>query len=100
MGTTINVKVQVRTGFFEKTAYGLRIGNDGLYFTPLGKGGKNIVIAAADIKNITLNEPKRKMEIQAADGLYEAVLRDETDFQKTLNALRENITAKIVCELN
>ena len=95
-----NVKVKLKTGFFAKTEYGLRIGKEGLCFTPPRGGGEKIVIEAADIKNVTLNEPRLRMDIQAAGGLYEVTINDGAGFQTTLKALKENIDAKIVCEIN
>ena len=94
------IKVKLKTGYFAKTEYSLRIGKDGLCFVPLRGEGEKIVIAAADIKNVTLNEPKLKMEMQAAGGLYVVDIADTAGFQKTLQALKENIAAKIVCEMN
>jgi hypothetical protein len=93
------VKVKLKTGFFAKTEYRLRIRKEGLCFAP-PKGGEKIVIEAAEIKSVTLHEPGLKMEILASDGLYEADINDYVDFRKMLQTLKENIDIKIVHEFN
>jgi len=95
-----SIKVKLKTGFFAKTEYILRIGKNGLCFSPFRSGGEKFVISAAEKTSVTLAGPKLKMEILVAGRLYVADISNDADFQKTMKILKENIDAKIVMELN
>jgi len=97
VNTTINAKIQ--TGFFERTDFKLKITSEGLTFTPTAKDGAEISIPAASVKSVTFYETKLKMEIQA-DVLTFAYYANESDWLEAMNAMKENIAAKIICEIN
>jgi len=95
--TTINVKIL--TGFFERTDFKLKITAEGLIFKPITKGRADISISAASVKSVTFYETKLKMETQA-DVLTDAYFANESDWLEAMSAVKENITAKIICEIN
>jgi len=95
--TTINVKLQ--TGFFERTDFKLKITAEGLAFKPTAKDRVEISLSAANVKSVTFYEMKRKMEIQS-DVLTDVYFASESDWLDAMKAMKENIAAKIICEIN
>jgi len=93
----INVKIQ--TGFFERTDFKLKITADSLTFKPTAKDRSDISISAARVKFVTFYERKLKMEIQA-DVLTDVYFANESDMLEAMKAMKENIAAKIICEIN
>ena len=97
MKTTINVKIQ--TGFFKRTDFKLKVTAKSLTFKPTAKDRSEISISAASVKSVTFYEKKLKMEIQAA-VLTDAYFANESDWLAAMKAMKENIAAKIICEIN
>ena len=97
MKTGIAVKLQ--TGFFERTAHKLKTTTKRVTFSPNAKDGDKISIPAASIKVITFYEAKLKMEIEA-DDLTEAYFANADDWLDAMSALKENLSVKIICEMN
>ena len=97
MKTTIKVKIQ--TGFFERTDFKLKITAEGLTFKSTAKDRGEITISAASVKSVTFYERKLKMEIYA-DVLTDAYFANESDLLDAMKAMKENIAAKIICEIN
>jgi len=97
VNTTIIVKIQ--TGFFERTGFKLKITSENLTFKPTTKDRACISISAASVRSVTFYEMKLKMEIQA-DVLTDAYFSNESDWLDAMNAVKENIAAKIICEIN
>ena len=94
---TINVKIQ--TGFFERTDFNLKITAESLTFKPIAKDRACISISAASVKSVTLYEMKLKMEIHA-DVFTDVYFANESDWLDAMKAMKENIAAKIICEIN
>ena len=97
MKTTINVKIQ--TGFFERTDFKLKITAEGLTFKPAAKDRADISLSAASVKSVTFYETKLKMEIQS-NILTDAYFSNESDWLDAMKAMKENVSAKIICEIN
>ena len=93
------VNVKVRTGYFERMNFKIKIGVDGFTFTPAAKGGTAISIPTASIRSVTFQEVRLKMEIQA-DDLTETYFSDTGDWFDAIKELKEKLGAKIVCEMN
>ena len=97
MKAGVNVKVQ--TGYFERTDFKMKAGTEGFTFTPAAKGGAAISISAENIKSVTFQEVRLKMEIQAND-LTETYFTNAGDWFDTMKVLKEKLGAKVVCEMN
>ena len=97
MKTAINVKIQ--TGFFERTDFKLKVTAEGLSFQPTAKDRAEISISAQSVKSVTFYELKQKMEIQT-DVLTDVYFANESDWLEAMKAMKENIAAKIICEMN
>ena len=97
MNKAISVKIQ--TGFFERTDFKLIITEEGLTFKPTAKARACISISAASVKSVTFYETKLKTEIHA-DVFTDVYFANESDWLDAMKAMKENIAAKIICEMN
>jgi len=93
------VKVKLKTGFFEKTDFKLKITPEGLAFKSVSKGGSEIFISAASIESVAFFELNLKMEVSAV-GLTDAYFASESDWLGAMKELKEKSDVKVICEIN
>lgn len=92
-------KIRLKTGFFETKAYDLMVGKDKLVLSPEESESDTITIPEKNIGSITLNNQKNpEIEIQTRDKIYKCGLIGNSDFEKLVNSIKENLSVKIICE--
>ena len=91
--------IRMKTGFFETKAYELLIGKDRLVLSSKESESYNITIPDKNIISITLkNDKAPEIEIQTWEKIYLGSLLEQTDFEKLIGLLKENLNVKIICE--
>ncbi|MDD2956242.1 MAG: hypothetical protein PHD67_07995 [Oscillospiraceae bacterium] len=92
--------LRVKTGFFEKTAYRLEAGEEGLRLIPVqAEGAEPIVFAQEEILSVTLAQRKSpELEIQTRDAVYTGALGEGVAFEEAADYLKERLKTKIICE--
>lgn len=96
----MDIIVRLKTGFFEKTAYRLRLGANGLILIPdKGESAERIVIDRKDIRSVTMTERKHpELEIQTRGAVYVGIIEGGCSFGEAVSYLNENLNVKITCE--
>ncbi len=96
----MGVIVWLKTGFFEKTAYRLEAGTNGLLLVPeKGEGAGRIVLSEKNLLSVVLTEGRLpELEIQTRDALYQAVFGEGISFEEALDYLKKHLSVNITCE--
>ena len=91
---------RLKTGFYETKLFDLLISKGKLVLSRSESGDQVITIPEKDILSITLKSEKLlEIEIQTWDKTYQGILYNNTDYEKLLEQLKENINIKIIFEL-
>ncbi len=91
---------RLKTGFFEKTPYRLKVVEKALHLVPVhADGAERIVLAQEDILSITLTERKApELEIQTQNMLYSGIFEANVSVVEAIGQLKERLNTKFICE--
>lgn len=95
----MDVEFRLKTGFFETKKLALRICRGKLILLPAEGEGQAIVIPEQEIRAIRLtNERFFEVEIQTQDNTYQGIVHNQAESEMLLQALKEKIKKRIICE--
>ena len=93
------VRVKLRTGFFQRTDFKLKIAPEGLAFKSVSKDGGDVFISVESIKSVTFFGSNLRMEV-STDTLTDAYFMNESDWLRSMTALKEKLGVKVICEFS
>ena len=96
----MEIIARIKTGFFEKKPYHLKVEEGSLSLIPLqGSGEGMIVLSEGDILSVTLTEGRlSELGIQTQNELYSGILEERYTFAEVINYLKEHLNINIICE--
>lgn len=97
---SLGYEFRMKTGFFETKRYDLLICKGKLILSLKESEDGFITIPEEDILNITLKKSKKafEVEIQTDKVIYQGLLDNNTDHERFINQVKENINKKIFFE--
>ena len=93
-----SITVKLQTGFFERSTYEMHVSASSLYFAPTSKVCKALSIPVSGIESVTFNEKRLTFEIETK-GMTEVYLANKGDWLDAMNAFRESLDTRIICEM-